>query len=43
MITEGLITTMVVVVGVIATVLTTYLLVMVYRTEDGARLPPKGK
>src|SRR3569833_447116 len=39
---DSLITSMVVGVGTVTMVLLTYLLVMVYRVEDGARLPGKG-
>jgi len=40
---DSLITSMVVGVGTVTTVLLTYLLVMIYRVEDGARLPGKGQ
>jgi len=41
MLSEGLITNMVISVAAVTTVLLTYLLVLVYRVEDGARLPSK--
>lgn len=40
---ESMITTMVVAVGTVTTVLLTYLLIEIYRIEDGARLPRKGQ
>ncbi len=43
MLSEGLITNMVISVAAVTTVLLTYLLVLVYRVEDGARLPSKRK
>jgi len=38
-----MLTVMVVGVGLVTLVLLTYLLVQVYRVEDGARLPAKGQ
>ncbi|MEK7323195.1 MAG: hypothetical protein AABZ84_08970 [Pseudomonadota bacterium] len=43
MLSEGLITNMVIAVSAVTTVLLTYLLIQVYRVEDGARLPTKRK
>lgn len=43
MLSEVLITNMVIAVAVVTTVLLTYLTIQIYRVEDGARLPSKRK